>query len=78
MKIHIFSQGLEVLEFAEEELPSPEEMGQRVQENLVLMGLEPWPSVELEVLTYKSGSLVFASPAKVYIPAILSVLAGEK
>ena len=77
MKIHIFSRELEVLEYGREEMPSPEEIGEQVLSDLIRMGLEPWPSIELEAFTYHKSILIFASTAKVFIPALLSALLGD-
>lgn len=74
MKVHLFSRELEVLEFSEEELPSAEEIGMQVQRDLAQMGVEPWPSVELEAFTYNRSTLIFASPVKVFIPSYLTAL----
>jgi hypothetical protein len=77
MKLHIFSRELEVLEYSTKVIPSPEEIGRQVQENQRLMGNEPWPSVQLEAFTYDEATLVFASPVRVYFPAVLTAAMGD-
>ncbi|MDR0951782.1 MAG: hypothetical protein LBM18_02550 [Oscillospiraceae bacterium] len=68
MKVHIFSRTLEVIEYGRGEHPTPEEIAGKVRESLSSMGESDWPSVELEAFECSGGTLVFATPVKVFVP----------
>ena len=64
MKVHVFSDKLEVIELVYADEADYESISEKVRADRVRMGAPPWPSIRLELYTYKQGRLVFATPAE--------------
>lgn len=71
MITHLLSDALCLFEYGEGESLSPEQIQNIISSKLCESELEPWSSMELEALTYRGKTLIFASPVKIYIPSWL-------
>lgn len=77
MKVHIVSGDFVLLEFDEKEEPIPSEAGDVVKGLLRDRGLGDWPSVEAECFAGERGTLLFAAPVRVFMPAFLARLFSD-
>ncbi len=71
MIIHLLSDTLCLFEYDEGESLPPEQIQNIIYSKLCESELDPWPSMELEALTYRGKTLLFASPVKIYVPSWL-------
>ncbi len=71
MEIHIVTEDFCLLEYEDGDGPTPEALQGIILQELIVKGIKPWPSIELEELTYNNKSLIFAHPVRVYMPSWL-------
>ena len=77
MKVHVFSDKLEVIELFSADEAEHELISEKVRADRIKMGVAPWPSIRLELYTYRQGRLIFATPAESKPPKFPLELEGD-